>query len=47
MADFLLAMPAWQALTVSAVAPGICTLGGLWLVVEGGRFVRLALTGRL
>ncbi len=47
MTDVLLSMPAWQALTVSAVAPGVVTLSAIWIVAEAGRFVRLALTGRL
>ncbi|UYW33661.1 hypothetical protein [Methylorubrum extorquens] len=47
MIDVLLSMPAWQALAVSAVAPGVVTLSAIWLTYEAGRFVRLAMTGRL
>ncbi|GEL44273.1 hypothetical protein MEX01_48640 [Methylorubrum extorquens] len=47
MTDFLLSMPAWQVMALSALMPGVGTLSAIWITAEAGRFVRLALTGRL
>ncbi|MBB5762445.1 hypothetical protein HNR01_002065 [Methylorubrum rhodesianum] len=47
MADILLSMPAWQVKVLSALVPGVGTLAVVWLVLDAGRFVRLAITGRL
>ncbi|MCP1550665.1 MULTISPECIES: hypothetical protein [Methylorubrum] len=47
MTDVLLSMPAWQALAISAVAPGVVTLSVIWIVAETVRLVRPALTERL
>lgn len=47
MIDVLLSMPAWQAMALSALMPGVGTLSAIWLTYEAGRFVRLAMTGRL
>lgn len=47
MVAWLNSLPDTQALAVSAIGPGVVLVSVAFLVAEGARFVRLALTGRL
>jgi hypothetical protein len=47
MVALLNSLPPLQAVAVLALGPGICAVGLAFCLYEAGRFVRLAITGRL